>query len=159
MNFGTPPKTHRSRWRALGSVASLPSQAVPRGYFAGAALLFASARRSSFRRRAARFFTLSLPLQCPIGRHQTRSRRCYQAVSQPADGKKRRCVTSRSRPPAALQRIRPEAKTLRARCPRPTPPFSPRPHSPRSQRISNSSSRAVRRLVSPKAGMRSLRLP
>jgi len=37
------------------------------GYFAAAGvLLFASASRSVFLRRAARFFTLSLPLQCPI---------------------------------------------------------------------------------------------
>lgn len=38
------------------------------GYFAAgaAALLFASARRSVFRRRVARFLTLSWPLLCPM---------------------------------------------------------------------------------------------
>ena len=40
----------------------------PADYFAAAAaLIFASARRSIFLRRTARFLTLSLPLQCPIG--------------------------------------------------------------------------------------------
>ena len=43
------------------------------GYFAGvAALLFASAMRSAFLRRFKRVLTLSLPLQCPIDREQTR---------------------------------------------------------------------------------------
>ena len=53
------------------------------GYFAAAAaVLFASARRSVFLRRTARFFTLSLPLQCPIGAQRTRSAHGCQAVSQ-----------------------------------------------------------------------------
>src|SRR5439155_5985262 len=37
-----------------------------KGYFAGFFLFFASARRSVFFRRAARFLTLSLPWLCPI---------------------------------------------------------------------------------------------
>ncbi len=43
-------------------------------YFA-AAWLFARARRSVFLRRTARFFTLSLPLQCPIGSRNTHAPR------------------------------------------------------------------------------------
>ena len=57
----------------------------PQGYFAAAAaVLLASARRSVFLRRTARFFTLSLPLQCPIGRatHTFRARlpSCFAAA-------------------------------------------------------------------------------
>jgi len=45
----------------------LPPSDTPARYFAAsAAVLFASASRSVFLRRVARFFTLSLPLQCPI---------------------------------------------------------------------------------------------
>ena len=52
------------------------------GYLAeAAAVLFASARRSVFLRRTARFLTLSLPLQCPIDPHQTRPACGCQAVS------------------------------------------------------------------------------
>jgi len=55
-------------------------------YFAAAAeadvgAAAATARRSFFCRRFARFFALSLPLLCPIQPHQTRSRRQYQGDS------------------------------------------------------------------------------
>jgi hypothetical protein len=54
-------------------------QKLRRSYFAAAAAwLLASARRSVFLRRVARFLTLSLPLQCPIGPHQTRFARKAQ---------------------------------------------------------------------------------
>ena len=44
-------------------------------------MLLASARRSVFLRRRARFFTLSLPLQCPIELHQTPAAWQYQEDS------------------------------------------------------------------------------
>src|SRR5437870_8397421 len=68
-------QTASARNRRLPSAFSLPR------YLAALALLFASASRSVFLRRAARFLTLSLPLQCPIGREHTRFARACQAVS------------------------------------------------------------------------------
>src|SRR5439155_7157844 len=50
------------------ALRSLSSDLGPRSsdYFAGFCFFFASARRSVFLRRAARFLTLSLPWLCPI---------------------------------------------------------------------------------------------
>ena len=58
----------RMPWPAANSSPSNPANAAGRPcYFAVFALLDASVTASFFLRRAARFLTLFLPLQCPIG--------------------------------------------------------------------------------------------
>src|SRR3954454_15465596 len=67
--FGVETRLHFSTAAAPRSrlLASRNVKSVSGRYFAAFFLLFASARRSVFLRRAARFLTLSLPWLFPIG--------------------------------------------------------------------------------------------
>jgi hypothetical protein len=67
--FGVETRLHFSIAAATRSrlLASRNVESVSGHYFAAFFLLFASARRSVFLRRAARFLTLSLPWLFPIG--------------------------------------------------------------------------------------------
>jgi hypothetical protein len=67
--FGVETRLHFSIAAATRSrlLASRNVESVSGRYFAAFFLLFASARRSVFLRRAARFLTLSLPWLFPIG--------------------------------------------------------------------------------------------
>ena len=64
----------------------------PVAYFGACAASLAVCKRSPFVRRALRFLTLSLPLLCPIGGHQTSiAGRCQALFAVQRD------VTSRKR--------------------------------------------------------------